>query len=172
MNGQTLQSNCAPARPAQWTLDISATMVAMAVSVAVASLIAIPSDKASARSTRATTATTAAFSRLADIPSHNGVYRASLVPSSDPAGQLDSREWTVAVESATGAPVTDATLAVETWMPDDDAVHATRPRVTRYLGDGRYRVEGVRFDQRGWWNVRLQIVAPGGTDSLAFNLVR
>ena len=144
-------------------------MVAMGVVVAVASLIAIPSDRASARSTRARTAE---FSRLADIPSHNGVYRASLVPSSDPAGQLESRVWTIAVETAIGAPVEDATLALETWMPDDDAAHATRPRVTGYLGDGRYRVEGVRFDQRGWWNVRLEIVAPGGTDSLAFNLVR
>ena len=144
-------------------------MVAMGVVVAIASLIAIPSDRASARSTRASTAE---FSRLADIPSHNGVYRASLVSSSDAAGQLESRVWTIAVETAIGAPVVDATLALETWMPDDDAAHATRPRVTGYLGDGRYRVEGVRFDQRGWWNVRLEIVAPGGTDSLAFNLVR
>ena len=169
MNGQTLQSNCAPARPAQWTFDISATMVAMAVVVTVASLITIPSDRASAHSTRATMAE---FSRLADVPSHNGAYRASLVPSSDAAGQLESRVWTIAVETAIGAPVVDATLALEIWMPDDDAVHATRLRVTGYLGDGRYRVEGVRFDRRGWWNVRLQIAAPGGTDSLAFNLVR
>jgi hypothetical protein len=41
-----------------------------------------------------------------------------------------------------------------------------------YRGDGRYRVEGLRVDRRRWWNVRLNVVAPGGADSLAFNLVR
>ena len=76
------------------------------------------------------------------------------------------------VETANGAPVADATLALEGWMPDDTAAHAPPARVTGYLGDGRYRVEGARFDRRGWWNVRLQIAAAGGTDSLAFNLVR
>jgi len=33
---------------------------------------------------------------------------------------------------------------------------------------GHYRVDGLRFDRRGWWNVRLNIAVPGGTDSLAF----
>ena len=168
MHGQPLQSNCAPARLARWTIDISAALAAMTTAVAVASLITVAGDRAYARSGHAT----GAFSRLTDIPSHNGVYRASLLSSSDPARGFDSAEWIVKVETATGALVQDAALALETWMPDDDAAPTARPLVTRYLGDGRYRVEGGRFDRRGWWNVRLQIAAPGGTDSLAFNLVR
>jgi YtkA-like protein len=169
MNGQLLQSNCAPIRGARWTIDISATIGAMAAAVAVAAMIASAGDTAA---TRAARTTTAAFSRLSDIPSHNGAYRASLVPSSDPAGRLDSTAWTVEVQTATGAPVKDATLALESWTPDDDGAPATRARVTRYVGDGRYEVEGLRLDRRGWWNVRLQISRPGATDSLAFNLVR
>ncbi len=169
MSGQLLQSNCAPARPARWTFDISATMAAMGVAVAVAVPITSGGGRAPSHSARATAA---AFSRLADIPSHNGVYRASLVASSNAADRFDSPVWTVKVETAAGAPVEDVALALESWMPDDDAVPATHPRVTRYLGDGRYRVEGLRLDRRGWWNVRLQIARPNNTDSLAFNLVR
>ena len=56
-------------------------------------------------------------------------------------------------------------------MPDDPA-GVTHPRVTGYLGQGRYRVEGLRFDRRGWWNVKLQIASGSGTDSLAFNVIR
>jgi hypothetical protein len=56
-------------------------------------------------------------------------------------------------------------------MPDADGI--TRyPRVTQALGRGRYRVEGLRIDRAGWWNIKLQISAAGTTDSLAFNLVR
>jgi hypothetical protein len=100
------------------------------------------------------------------------LYRASLVPSSDPADRSRSTTWTVKVETAAGTPVGDATLALESWMPEDDRVAAVRPRVTRYVGDGRYHVEGIRFNRRGWWNVRLQVARRGATDSLAFNLVR
>ena len=167
MNGQPLQSNRAPARLARWTIDISVMMAVMGVGVA--SLIATVGDGASARTAHATPA---AFSRLSGIPSHNGVYRASLLPSSDPAGRLDSTAWTVEVETTDGTAVDDATLALESWMPEDDRVSAVRPRVTRNIGDGRYQVEGLRLDRRGWWNVRLQVARPGATDSLAFNLVR
>jgi hypothetical protein len=113
----------------------------------------------------------APFARLADIPSHNASYRASLVPSR--AWTSDDRAvvWTIAVTTADGAPVEHAALSLESWMPDADGI--TRyPRVTQALGRGRYRVEGLRIDRAGWWNIKLQISAAGTTDSLAFNLVR
>jgi hypothetical protein len=78
----------------------------------------------------------------------------------------------VQVLTAAGAPVERAHLAIESWMPDDERAGVTSARVTRELGDGRYRVEGLRLGRRGWWNVRLTIAAPAAADSLAFNLVR
>jgi len=144
-------------------IEVSATLAAMGVAIAVVTPIAGAGANAAARSEPAGTA---ALSRLSAIPSHNGTYQASLVRS------RDSREWTVQVQTATSRMVDDATLALESWMPDDESVPATHPRVTQYLGNGRYRVEGLRFDRRGWWNVKLQVSAPNGTDSLAFNLVR
>jgi hypothetical protein len=57
-------------------------------------------------------------------------------------------------------------------MPDDAGGVFTHARVTGYLGQGRYRVDGLRFDRRGWWNVKLEIASSSGTDSLAFNVIR
>ena len=167
MNEQSMQSTCAPARGARWTTDMSAAIGV--IGLAVASLL---TSAGHAGAAHAAHATTTGFSSLSEVPSHNGLYRASLVPPSDRADRSTSTTWTVRVETAAGAPVGDATLALESWMPENDRVPAARPRVTRYMGDGRYHVEGLRFDRRGWWNVRLQVARPLATDSLAFNLVR
>jgi len=173
MNGQPLQSNRAPARRVRWTLDISIMMAVMGF--AAASVTATAGDGASAHTAHTAHtagATTVAFSRLSAIPSHNGIYRASLVPLQKRGRTSEARTWTVELQTATGLPVENATLALESWMPDDDGVPTTRPRVTGYLGQGRYRVDGLGFTGHGWWNVRLQIEASVGNDSLAFNLVR
>jgi len=104
------------------------------------------------------------FSRLSNIPSHNGVYRASMIASAN-------SRWTIEIQTASGTRISRASLALESWMPDDERVATTHPRVTE-LAEGRYRVDGLRLDRPGWWNVRLAISAASGTDSLAFNLVR
>lgn len=108
--------------------------------------------------------------RLVNIPSHNGTYRASLIPLRDSIELNRAVPWTVEVRTAAGALVSGAALELERWMPDEPRVRVERPRAT-VDPSGRYRIEGLRFDRRGWWNVRLRISAPVGTDSLAFNLV-
>lgn len=104
------------------------------------------------------------FSKLSDVPSHNGVYRASMTASTN-------SQWTIEIETASGTRVPNASLALETWMPDEERFVAVHPRVSE-LAEGRYRVDGLRLDRPGWWNVKLAISAASGTDSLAFNLVR
>lgn len=143
------------------------SVVAAGAAIASLWLIASAEDGAAAR----TVPTTPSVSMLYDVPSHNQVYRASMVPLPDPIEWNRPLSWTIDVRTAAGAPVEGATLALESWMPDDERVSVARPRATAELGGGRYRVEGIRFDRRGWWNLRLQISAGGVTDSLAFNLV-
>lgn len=154
----------------RWKIQISALATVVSVAAMLVSLMASAGESAAANPSRETPLV---FPRLSNIPSHNGLYRASLIPqAADAYDATGSRSWVLDVERANGIPVEDATLTLETWMPDDDRTPATRPRVTGYLGDGRYRVEGVRIDGPGWWNVRLAISASTGTDSLAFNVVR
>ena len=111
------------------------------------------------------------FSRLADIPSHNGIYRASLIAAPSGAWRHQRDSWTLEVRTANGTPMTNTSLALESGMPDEARAITARPRVTELAG-GRYRVDGLRLERSGWWNVRLAISASAGTDSLAFNLVR
>ncbi|HUQ83949.1 MAG TPA: FixH family protein [Gemmatimonadaceae bacterium] len=169
MNRQQSHTTRPPIRAARWQIELSAILAAMGVAAAVVPPMADVAGRAEPSLTRRSTAP---FSRLSAILSHNDVYRASLVAPSDPPGTTGSRAWVIEVQTATGRPVENAALSVESWMPDNDAVRATHPRVTGYFGAGRYHVEGLRFDHRGWWNVRLQVVGAAGTDSLAFNIVR
>ena len=112
-----------------------------------------------------------ALVRFAEVPSHDGLYRASLLPA---AGTLAvGREIGAVLEVATadGRAVEGAALAFESRLPDLDRAAASQPRVVRELGGGRYSVQGLRFEQPGLWNVKLAVTAPSGTDSLAFNVL-
>ena len=123
------------------------------------------------RSTARAASVTPAVALLSDIPSHNRAYRASMIPLPDPLERNRSLTWTIEIRTAADGPVEGASLALESWMPDDESVSVARPRVIAELGGGFYRVEGLRFDSHGWWNLRLQISDAGMTDSLAFNLI-
>jgi len=76
----------------------------------------------------------------------------------------------VAITDATGTPVDDATIQVDGGMPQHGHGLPTRPRVTRSLGNGLYEIEGVRFNMGGWWEFKLAIDAPAGSDIVTFNL--
>lgn len=97
-----------------------------------------------------------------DVPSHNRRYRASLVPTSN--------GWALRLANFEGQPISDAKLALQTWMPEEQTV-VGRGASSVALGNGTYRIDGLQLGQRGWWNVRLDIMDSAVTDSLAFNLM-
>lgn len=106
----------------------------------------------------------AVAAQLTDVPSHNRLYRASLVLTNDST-------WTLQLRLATGAPVSNAGIAMKAWMPEAEQHGELVPTVSEGLGNGDYRVRQLAFDQLGWWNLKVQVSAAGGTDSLAFNVI-
>jgi hypothetical protein len=76
----------------------------------------------------------------------------------------------VAITDAAGAPVDDATIQIDGGMPQHGHGLPTKPRVTRALGNGLYEIEGVRFNMGGWWEFKLAIDSPAGSDVVTFNL--
>ena len=100
--------------------------------------------------------------QLDNVPSHNRLYRASLRPFGN--------EWTLRLETSNHEPVSGATLVMHPWMPEAPTVNAHRPLVIADR-DGVYRVEGLRLDRPGWWNMKLEVTSAGKTDSLAFNII-
>ena len=103
-------------------------------------------------------------------PSAAGLYRATIEPQGDsiPRGKL--HRWTLHLETASGAPVDSATIAVDGGMPQHGHGLPTKPRVTRALGDGDHAVDGMKFNMGGWWVVTFRVQSGAGRDSVTFNL--
>lgn len=78
--------------------------------------------------------------------------------------------WTLHLEDAAGTPVLGAKIEADGGMPEHDHGLPTRPRVTEELGEGHYRLEGLRFHMRGDWEVTLTIEASGKTDTLVMKV--
>ena len=121
------------------------------------------------------------MSRMGDAPSDldvsttresdNGVFRVSYTPSTAMIPVNEMHQWTLHVERADGTPVEDATITVDGDMPQHGHGLPTSPRVTQYLGNGDYLVEGLKFQMGGWWLVDFTITANGQTDAVHFNMM-
>ena len=56
-------------------------------------------------------------------------------------------------------------------MPQHGHGLPTTPQVTKNLGNGRYLIEGVKFNMRGWWIFELGVDGEDGADVVTFNIV-
>ncbi|MNY39209.1 hypothetical protein D3C86_1738840 [compost metagenome] len=80
-------------------------------------------------------------------------------------------QWTIHLETPDGKPIDGATITVDGDMPQHGHGLPTRPEVTQNLGNGDYRVEGMKFQMGGWWIVNFGITADGKQDKVTFNLM-
>ena len=101
--------------------------------------------------------------------SENGQFKVSFT-SETPIVINKMHSWTLHVETADGQPVENATILVDGGMPQHGHGLPTAPQVTEYLGNGDYRVEGMKFQMGGWWEVRFDITAGDLNDTVTFNL--
>jgi len=101
----------------------------------------------------------------------NGLYTASVTPMETPIPLNRIHEWRVHLESTDGVPVTGATIDISGGMPMHDHGLPTAPRVTEELGDGDYRLEGMKFQMPGHWVVELRVDTPAGVDSVVIELM-
>jgi YtkA-like len=102
--------------------------------------------------------------------SASGAYRATIRPQGDSIPQGKLHRWTLHLETANGAPVDSATIAIDGGMPQHGHGLPTKPRATRALGNGDHLIEGMKFNMGGWWVVKFRVAAAPGSDSLVFNL--
>ena len=91
------------------------------------------------------------------IHSRSGHFQVSVAPDLEPLAINTIHRWVVQVLAADGAPVPAAVITVRGGMPAHDHGLPTRPEATRYLGEGRYLIEGMRFHMAGQWEVVLGI---------------
>lgn len=90
---------------------------------------------------------------------------AMIVTYSIPSGSPEinrMQSWILHIETADGVPVERAKVVVDGGMPEHDHGLPTKPRVTEELGDGNYKLEGMRFHMRGYWEISVTVVTDEG----------
>ena len=100
-----------------------------------------------------------------------GLYVAAIEPEVAEVKQGVLHSWVLTVKTADGKPVDDAHVAIDGGMPEHNHGLPTAPEMTEHLGEGRYRIEGVKFSMTGWWELKFDISSPAGSDTATFNLV-
>jgi len=104
------------------------------------------------------------------IESASGHFRVAINGGFDDAaiGAFLGRDITIVGED--GAPVLGAVITVGGGMPGHGHGLPTRPDVAE-IGEGRYRVEGLRFTMPGRWFLLLEIDAGGETDTATIDIL-
>ena len=100
-----------------------------------------------------------------------GHYMVSVSPEDPEYERNTLHSWIVEITSAEGVVVEGASIAIDGGMPQHGHGLPTSPQMTTELGEGRYRIEGVRFNMRGWWEFDLAIASGEVSDNITFNLV-
>jgi len=98
-----------------------------------------------------------------------GLYTATLMPT-ETLRPRKLQTMKVAISHRNGEPLQHAQIGIDGGMPQHGHGLPTRPRVTREAGSGIYEIDGVRFNMGGWWEFKVSITTPSGTDVVTFNL--
>ncbi len=99
-----------------------------------------------------------------------GMYEVSYEPAVVPVPKRQLHAWTVAVRDRDGHPVDGAELRIDGGMPDHGHGLPTKPYVRAALGNGRYVIDGMKFNMGGYWVVDLGIQSRAGADDVRFEL--
>ncbi len=78
--------------------------------------------------------------------------------------------WILHVRTASGDAIEGAVIEVDGGMPAHDHGLPTQPRVTEELGDGYYRLDGVRFHMRGRWEIVVTVTVGDREESVVLSL--
>ncbi len=78
--------------------------------------------------------------------------------------------WEIIVRDRKGDAVFPAQIGVSGGMPAHRHGLPTQPQVSRYLGEGKYLVEGLKFGMSGEWVVLFGIQTPANRDVVRYEL--
>lgn len=102
--------------------------------------------------------------------SQRGLFHVSYQSALSPLQINKLHAWTLHIENADGSALLGAQLEVSGGMPTHDHGLPTQPRVTEELGDGDYRLDGLRFHMTGAWEITINIDADGKSDTVVINV--
>jgi YtkA-like len=99
--------------------------------------------------------------------SARGLYVATLQPA-EPLKKRKMLTIPVSIADAKGNAIAGATVTIDGGMPQHGHGLPTKPRVVETAN--AYAIEGMRFNMGGWWELKLTVTTPAGTDVVTFNV--
>lgn len=99
-------------------------------------------------------------------PLQGARYQMQIKSQVEPVAINRIHAWELELRDAKGGLVSDATITIDGGMPAHHHGLPTAPRVTEILGPGRYLLEGMKFQMGGTWEVKFQIEADSGKETL------
>jgi cytochrome c peroxidase len=102
--------------------------------------------------------------------SKNGLFRASLTSPAQAFPLHEMQRWNLRLVSRDGAAVTGARIEIAGGVLAHPHSLPTAPLVTEQAGEGRYLIEGVKFDRQGVWRLQLDIRIESRQDIVRFEI--
>jgi hypothetical protein len=99
----------------------------------------------------------------------NGLFQVTIQSDEAPLPLNRIHSWTARITTPEGRIVDDAILMVYGGMPEHKHGYPSKPEVTANLGDGRYRIEGVKFNMPGRWEMWFNVRALDQDDKVIFS---
>jgi len=96
--------------------------------------------------------------------SRDGHFQVVVTPAGERIPLREYHDWTVEVQDAKGNPVKLDGMKVAGGMPGHGHGLPSEPKVTEYLGDGRYLLTGFLFNMHGDWTLRFYLAKSGVQD--------
>ena len=96
-----------------------------------------------------------------------------IVTYTTPDGDLainQMHSWILHIEDEDGLEIEGAIVDVAGGMPEHDHGLPTKPRVTEELGGGDYRLEGMRFHMKGYWEIVVSVTTDAGQFDVTISL--
>ena len=100
-----------------------------------------------------------------------GHFKVSIASQTMPVRINHMHDWVLTVKEHAGNPIFEAKISVDGGMPAHGHGLPTAPQVTKQMGDGKYLVEGVRFNMSGHWELTFHIASANKSDKVTFNLL-
>ena len=102
--------------------------------------------------------------------SKQGFYQATLESKKQPIPIGEFHQWLVHIETKSGEIFQPQQLVIQGGMPGHGHGFPVEPEISKYLGNGDYLIEGMKFSMSGEWQISFGVLGPSGWDTIRFDL--
>jgi YtkA-like len=97
-------------------------------------------------------------------------YSITLKSAVYPIRLNEIHNWILHIETLDAKIIEDADIRIAGGMPEHGHGFPTTPSVSKHLGHGNYKIEGIKFNMYGVWAMEFSIASSAGFDIVRYLL--